>query len=154
MDNWSMRKPKLTSNLSIEIQSNKLTTIGSWPAFPNKYKVTAKETATESVPQFPRCFYPLFLPRKTLNKNPKKGANSKTKTKLVSIEDYPFKFFKFPTSIVSNVPEYRNQNSQSYRHFRSSNSHGEKHENLSLRILVISRKSHEQKIDRIQHYFD
>ena len=59
-----------------------------------------KETATESVPTIPTTFFPAFLPRKTLNKNPKKGANSKTKTKFVSIDDYPFKFFKFPTSIV------------------------------------------------------
>ena len=59
-----------------------------------------KETATDNVPTIPTIFLPAFLPRKILNKNPKKGANSKTKTKFVSIEDYPFKFFKFPTSIV------------------------------------------------------
>ena len=65
-----------------------------------KYKVTAKEIATESVPTIPTMLFPAFLPRKTLNKNPKKGANSKTKTKFVSIDYYPFKFFNFPTSIV------------------------------------------------------
>ena len=80
-------------------------TRGSGLAFANKYKVTEKEIATESVPTIPTMLLPAFLPRKTLNKNPKKGANSKTKTKLVSIEDYPFKFFKFPTSIV---PMFRN----------------------------------------------
>ncbi len=75
-------------------------TTGSWPALANKYKVTAKEMTTESVPTIPTMLFPAFLPRKTLNKNPKKGANSKTKTKFVSIEYYPFKFFNFPTSIV------------------------------------------------------
>jgi hypothetical protein len=75
-------------------------TRGSGVAFANKYKVNAKEIETESVPTIPTMLLPAFLPKKTLNKNPKKGANSKTKTKLVSIEDYPFKFFKFPTSIV------------------------------------------------------
>jgi hypothetical protein len=84
----------------MEIQSNRLMTTGSCVAFANKYKVTTKETTIESVPTIPTMLLPAFLPRKTLNKNPKKGANSKTKTKLVSIEDYPFKFFKFPTSIV------------------------------------------------------
>ena len=58
-----------------------------------------KETATESVPTIPTTFFPAFLPRKTLNKNPKKGANSNTKTKFVSIDDYPFKFFKLAISI-------------------------------------------------------
>ena len=55
---------------------------------------------TESVPTIPTMVFPAFLPKKTLNRNPKKGENNKTKTKRVSIENYPFKFFKFPTSIV------------------------------------------------------
>ena len=38
-------------------------------------------------------------------RNPSKGVKSKTKAKLVSIENYPFKFFKLATSIV---PEFLN----------------------------------------------
>ena len=90
------------SNFWIEIQSNNLISIGCGFVcmFPKKYKVTTNEIATESVPTIPTMLFPAFFPKKTLNKNPKKGANSKTKTKRVSIEDYPFKFFKLPTSIV------------------------------------------------------
>ena len=40
----------------------------------------------------------------TLNKNPTNGVNNKSKTKLLSIRDYPFKFFKFE---ISTDPIFR-----------------------------------------------
>ena len=53
----------------------------------------------------PDSDFPKFFPKKTFSKKPSKGVNSKTKAKLVSIENYPFKFFKLATSIV---PEFLN----------------------------------------------
>jgi hypothetical protein len=42
--------------------------------------------------------FPIF-PKKTLNRNPIKGANNKSKAKFVFIIVYPFKFFKLLMSI-------------------------------------------------------
>ena len=61
--------------------------------------------ATVSVPIAPESDFPKFFPKKTFNKNPNKGVTSKTNARLVSIEIYPFKFFKLATSIV---PEFLN----------------------------------------------
>ena len=58
-----------------------------------------KETATESVPIIPETVFPKRFPKKTLIKNPKKGASTKTKAILVFISIYPFKFFKLLMSI-------------------------------------------------------
>ena len=63
-----------------------------------------KETATAIVPIAPEILFPTFFPKKTLNKNPTNGANNKSKTKLFSIRDYPFKFFKFE---ISTEPIFR-----------------------------------------------
>ena len=70
-----------------------------------KYTLTTKETATAIVPMAPEMVFPAFFPKKTLNKNPTNGANNKSKTKLFSIRDYPFKFFKFE---MSTEPIFRN----------------------------------------------
>ena len=58
------------------------------------------ETTTVNVPIAPEIPLLTFFPKKILKRNPTNGDNSNNKAKLVSIEDYPFKFFKFPTSIV------------------------------------------------------
>ena len=60
---------------------------------------TAKEIATVRVPMIPEAVFPIVFPKKILIKNPNKGDNNKSKAKFVSIENYPFKFFKFATSI-------------------------------------------------------
>ena len=65
-----------------------------WVSWLKKKIVTRKETKTETVPIIPEAVFPKVYPKKTLIKNPKKGANTKTKAKLVSISIYPFKFFK------------------------------------------------------------
>jgi hypothetical protein len=54
--------------------------------FRKKKIETAKETTTVKVPIVPESVFPIFFPKKTLNKNPIKGDNSKTKAKLVSIK--------------------------------------------------------------------
>ena len=59
----------------------------------------ANEVATVNVPKIPEADLPMLFPKKTLNKNPIKGANNKSKVKLVSIEIYPFKFFNLLMSI-------------------------------------------------------
>jgi hypothetical protein len=46
----------------------------------------------------PEADFPM-LPKKTLNRNPIKGANNKSKAKFVFIIVYPFKFFKLLMSI-------------------------------------------------------
>ncbi len=61
--------------------------------------LTAKETTTAIVPMVPETFLLIFFPKKILNKNPTNGVNNKSKTKLFSIRDYPFKFFKLAISI-------------------------------------------------------
>ncbi|MNE65739.1 hypothetical protein D3C80_1612460 [compost metagenome] len=58
-----------------------------------------KEIATAIVPIVPETFWLTFFPKKTLNKNPANGASSKVNSKLVSIGDYPFKFFNLSISI-------------------------------------------------------
>jgi hypothetical protein len=70
-----------------------------------KYTEAANETATVSVPIIPEADFPTALPKKTLNKNPIKGANNNSKVKLVSIEIYPFKFFKL---LISIEPKFLN----------------------------------------------
>ena len=60
---------------------------------------TAKETTTVRVPTVPESVFPIFFPKKTLNKNPTNGVNNNSKTKFFSIRDYPFKFFKLAISI-------------------------------------------------------
>ena len=65
-----------------------------WLICRKKVIATTNETTTESVPMIPETDFPKLFPKKTLIKNPKKGVNSKTKAKLVSIAIYPFKFFK------------------------------------------------------------
>ena len=72
---------------------------------PKKYNVILNETATAAVPITPDNVFPKLFPKKTLIKNPKKGANNKSKAKFVFIIVYPFKFFKL--SIVMD-PKFLN----------------------------------------------
>ena len=62
-------------------------------------KVATNETTTASVPMVPDTVFPNAFPKKTLIKNPIKGAKTNTKAKVVSIECYPFNFFKLSISI-------------------------------------------------------
>lgn len=64
-----------------------------------KTSVATNEIATVKVPIIPEADFPIFFPKKILNKNPKKGANNKSKAKFVFIIVYPFKFFKLLISI-------------------------------------------------------
>lgn len=57
------------------------------------------ETTTAPVPMNPETVFETDFPKKTLNKNPKKGVTNKSKIKLFSILGYPFKFFNFDISI-------------------------------------------------------
>jgi hypothetical protein len=85
-----------------------------------KVSVTPNETATIRVPRTQSCFSNTFS-KKILNKNPKKGANNKSKAKFVFIIVYPLsflfinvnepKFLKIETRIAN--PSY----------FGSGNSH-------------------------------
>ena len=61
--------------------------------------LTANEVTTASVPNTPEPVFPSCFPKKTLSKNPTKGANTSTKANEVSIENYPFKFFKLSMSM-------------------------------------------------------
>ncbi|MND98596.1 hypothetical protein D3C80_909560 [compost metagenome] len=65
-----------------------------------KERVAINETTTESVPIRPETDLPKLFPKKTLIKNPKKGARTKTKAILVFISIYPFKFFKLSIVII------------------------------------------------------
>ncbi len=58
-----------------------------------------KETKTVIVPMAPEIPLLTFFPKKTLKRNPAKGDKSNTKANVLSILDYPFKFFKLAISI-------------------------------------------------------
>ncbi len=80
--------------------------MGSLVVFTCRKKITVaiKEATTAKVPKTPEPVLPNCFPKNTLDKNPTNGANNKSKTKLVSIRAYPFKFFKLS---ISTDPWFR-----------------------------------------------
>ena len=61
--------------------------------------LSTNETKTVIVPIAPEIPLLTFFPKKTLKRNPANGDKSSSIAKLLSIPDYPFKFFKLAMSI-------------------------------------------------------